>query len=159
MTFSTLGLARCQRIALGCRRSRWERMSPMMPSATSREQLSQLIQSTRKCVPVLAEKLPQGTRWRCARCGFDRHVDKHGNFPDRIHRVCDIQRAGLGDLVAMALGRIGLTKSRIRKWLTKDCGCDRRQAILNNWGFRMQTRLNALGWWLRHRMAWLRRLL
>lgn len=37
----------------------------------------------------------------------------------------------LGDQIAQALGRVGITEERISTWLGKPCGCARRRRKLN----------------------------
>jgi hypothetical protein len=124
------------------------------------------------CIPVFVRSTSDGVLWRCARCGFDRHIDRHGHFPDKIHRTCDLQSLGLGDVLAIVLGKLGITKTRIALWILSakhwpelpavylnykiDCGCAARQQALNRFGWRWQERLNKVGWWLKHRWAWLR---
>lgn len=51
----------------------------------------------------------------------------------------------LGDVVARALKAVGITKERVQAVTgSQDCGCAKRQASLNNWGFRWQSRLYRL---------------
>lgn len=123
-----------------------------------------------KCIPTFLKSEPHGTRWQCARCGYNRHVDRHGHFPNRIHRQCDVQRMGLGDYIGLALAKVGITKDRvdrmlatIDRWRGKPvqeqqagCGCTVRQQTLNRWGWAWQHRMNRVGWWVRHRWTWLK---
>lgn len=43
--------------------------------------------------------------------------------------------AGLGDRVADGLAAVGITKQRVSRWTgKKDCGCKKRQELLNKLG-------------------------
>jgi hypothetical protein len=45
------------------------------------------------------------------------------------------KRRGLGDMVAAGLSAVGITPERVSAALgVKDCGCAKRQALLNEWG-------------------------
>lgn len=99
-----------------------------------------------RCKPKL---LAGGRRWRCNRCGFEDAVSPITKL-DRIYRKCEIPfTPGLGDLLAMALVRCGLTKrgwSRAMVYLrlkspVSICGCSRRQQRLNRIGDSL------LRWW------------
>jgi hypothetical protein len=119
------------------------------------------------CIPVHRRTLANGhVQWYCARCRYDRHIEKHGNFPDRIRRVCDVQINGLGDYIGLALARVGITKQRWAKWTGKPiaeqktgCGsCQQREQQINHLGWRFQGKLNRFGWWVKYRVAWLKSL-
>lgn len=43
---------------------------------------------------------------------------------------------GLGDYIERALNLVGITKTRVEKWLGRPCNCTERQ-----------DKLNQLGWW------------
>jgi hypothetical protein len=43
------------------------------------------------------------------------------------------EHPGLGDMVAAALEKVGVTKGRVRA-VVGDCGCQKRQEKLNRWG-------------------------
>lgn len=43
--------------------------------------------------------------------------------------------AGIGDTVAHALARVGLTAERVERWLGRPCGCAERRERLNQLGF------------------------
>lgn len=89
---------------------------------------------------------------------------------DQVHCECKVQRNGLGDCLALALARVGITKDRvdralstIDRWRGKPpqeqqagCGCTVRQQALNRFGWKWQHRANKLGWYFRHRLTWLR---
>lgn len=73
-------------------------------------------------------------RVRCTRCG--REIERlDGGIP---HAQCG---AGLGDMVAAGLSAVGITKERAQAVASavgvKDCGCDKRQARLNELGTRL----------------------
>lgn len=45
----------------------------------------------------------------------------------------------LGDFVQKYLSWLGITSKRIERLMRiKDCGCDGRQASLNQWGYKVQ---------------------
>ena len=70
------------------------------------------------------------------------------NFVDGVCRVCGTRREppypirrctpGLGDMAAVALSSVGITKDRAQAVAHAvgigDCGCDQRQQLLNEWG-------------------------
>lgn len=57
-------------------------------------------------------------------------------------RVSRSHLVPLGDLVEKTLTFVGVTKKRVQAVTrTKDCGCQKRQQWLNQWGFRQQERL------------------
>lgn len=70
------------------------------------------------------------------------------NFVDGVCRVCGARRdppypirrctPGLGDMAAVALASVGVTKERAQAVAQavglSDCGCDQRQQLLNEWG-------------------------
>lgn len=127
-----------------------------------------------KCVFIRV----QGDNYRCQNCGFE-VVSKHG--PDRLCRICGASRRGLGDVVALALAKFGITKQRAGAWWAwwgsqprvaggfvctweipceaapaANCGCVSRQQRLNRWGWTWQHRLNLLHWWIRLRVIYAR---
>jgi hypothetical protein len=66
----------------------------------------------------------------CQRCGFR----LCGAMPP-IRRRCDVQPApGLGDMAAAALAAVGITKERVEAIVGGPCGCDGRQADMNEFG-------------------------
>ena len=66
----------------------------------------------------------------CVRCGFT----ICGHSPP-IRRRCDVQPPpGLGDMVAAGLTAVGITKERVSAAIGGPCGCDKRQAALNDIG-------------------------
>jgi len=83
-------------------------------------------------------------RWKCLGCGL------RGRVPPSAGRIvcgrCGWTqygiRPGLGDWVAAALHRVGITHARyvrVKRWLrlTPSCRCPQRQASLNRWGRRI----------------------
>ena len=46
-------------------------------------------------------------------------------------------KPGLGDMVAVGLSAVGITKERVSKALGRPCGCAKRQAKLNDLGRRL----------------------
>lgn len=46
-------------------------------------------------------------------------------------------KRGLGDMVAAGLSAVGITKERVSSALGKPCGCEKRQAWLNEAGKRI----------------------
>lgn len=48
-----------------------------------------------------------------------------------LRRVC---RRGLGDVVALGLSAVGITKERVSKAIGRPCGCAKRQERLNELG-------------------------
>ena len=62
----------------------------------------------------------------CARCGF-----RLCGVKPPIRRRCDVQpKPGLGDMVAAGLSAIGITKERVQAITGKDCGCAKRQNVI-----------------------------
>lgn len=64
-------------------------------------------------------------------------VHDHGNGKitvDETHPAYPHPRKGLGDHVADGLAAVGITKERVRKVLGRDCGCKKRQEMLNKLG-------------------------
>ena len=53
---------------------------------------------------------------------------------DETHAAYPRARPGLGDMVAAGLSAIGITKERVSKLAGGDCGCQKRQAALNELG-------------------------
>lgn len=53
---------------------------------------------------------------------------------DETHQAYPRQRKGLGDHVADGLAAVGITKERVSKVLGRDCGCKKRQELLNKIG-------------------------
>jgi hypothetical protein len=57
---------------------------------------------------------------------------------DETHPAYPKAKSGLGDMVAAGLDAIGVTKERVQavasKVGIKDCGCAKRQAVLNRLG-------------------------
>lgn len=69
-----------------------------------------------------------GTDLRCLRCG------RLASHPEAV-RNCR-PRLGLGDLAAYGLAAAGITKQRVAAALgVSDCGCGRRQELLNKAGY------------------------
>jgi len=53
----------------------------------------------------------------------------------------------IGDIAERCLRFVGLTKDRFQAAIGKqDCGCSKRQAAMNEWGYRWQHWLLALVW-------------
>lgn len=86
---------------------------------------------TRPCRFVFADGI-----WVCGQCG--RKAKASSDTPPVA--VCK-HRPGLGDIVAAGLDAVGITKERVQRVAAavgiKDCGCARRQAVLNQLGARM----------------------
>ena len=83
----------------------------------------------------MGERLPQPVHWKCRVCGLKARVP---SFP--VHCTCGYVQyeypAGLGDNVAVALGKTGITKERYLKLkkslgLKPNCKCPWRQKVLN----------------------------
>lgn len=57
---------------------------------------------------------------------------------DETHTAYPHKRPGLGDMVAAGLASIGITKERVQAVASavgiKDCGCNKRQQALNDFG-------------------------
>lgn len=53
---------------------------------------------------------------------------------DETHPAYPHPRKGLGDHVADGLAAVGITKERVSKVLGRDCGCKKRQELLNKIG-------------------------
>lgn len=53
---------------------------------------------------------------------------------DETHPAYPRPRKGLGDHVADGLAAVGITKERVSKVLGRDCGCKKRQELLNKLG-------------------------
>jgi len=48
----------------------------------------------------------------------------------------------IGDIVERCLRFFGITKDRVQAAIgNKDCGCSKRQAAMNEWGYRWQHRI------------------
>ena len=88
---------------------------------------------------------PAQCRFRCPACGFS------GRVPcttPRIYCACGYAqlngiRAGLGDHLAAALHRLGITRRRyvaVKRslGLRPVCRCGKRQAALNRWGWALR---------------------
>lgn len=75
--------------------------------------------------------------------------------PDSVCRRCGRKassaaairscRAGLGDMVAAGLEKVGITKERVSALVGGDCGCKKRQEALNALGRRLGIGVNASG--------------
>jgi hypothetical protein len=69
---------------------------------------------------------------RCTVCGAPRI---------NARQVCGSWRPGLGDRIASGLSAVGITKERAQAVAQavgiEDCGCQRRQAALNEFGYRL----------------------
>jgi dolichyl-phosphate-mannose--protein O-mannosyl transferase len=53
----------------------------------------------------------------------------------------------LGDIAESVLRRAGITKDRVQSLVgKKDCGCNKRQAALNEWGYRWQRAILRAVW-------------
>jgi hypothetical protein len=53
----------------------------------------------------------------------------------------------LGDIAESLLRRVGVTKERVQSLVgEKDCGCNKRQAALNEWGYRWQRAILRAVW-------------
>jgi hypothetical protein len=58
----------------------------------------------------------------------------------------------LGDIAERCLRFFGITKERVQAVTGKeDCGCAKRQAAMNHWGYRWQSRLLLPYYWLREK--------
>lgn len=57
----------------------------------------------------------------------------HPSYP-RAPKAVVPASAGLGDLVAASLARIGITKDFVSKAIGRPCGCQERQAAMNEFG-------------------------
>jgi hypothetical protein len=58
----------------------------------------------------------------------------------------------LGDITERCLRFFGITKERVQAVTgKKDCGCAKRQAAMNQWGYRRQYRLMLPYYWLREK--------
>lgn len=58
----------------------------------------------------------------------------------------------LGNITERCLRLLGVTKERVQAVTgTEDCGCAKRQAALNDWGYRWQHRIMSPWHWLQHR--------
>lgn len=56
-----------------------------------------------------------------------------------------LPRVAVGDLVETMLTSVGITKERVQTWTrTKDCGCNKRQQWLNQWGYDQQEKIERL---------------
>lgn len=68
-------------------------------------------------------------------------VDRdHPAFPAGVRAgftPAPVHRRGLGDMVAAGLAAVGITKERVSRAIGKPCGCDKRQAWLNEAGKRI----------------------
>lgn len=78
-------------------------------------------------------------------------------------RICDVQSRGLGDYIGIALARVGITKERWARWTGKPTksgcnACQQREQRLNRFGWKWQARANKVGWYLKHRINWLKNL-
>lgn len=122
----------------------------------------------KNCVPILLAHDGKHATWRCGRCEFmGRDIASH--VPSGIRRKCGVQVNGIGDHLALLLAKCYITKARVDRFLaTVDrwrgkppqeqqagCGCTVRQQALNRWGWSWQERANKVGWYFRHRLAWL----
>jgi hypothetical protein len=59
----------------------------------------------------------------------------------------------IGDIAERCLRFFGITKERVQAVAgTKDCGCDKRQTAMNQWGYRWQSRLLLPYYWLQERV-------
>lgn len=57
-----------------------------------------------------------------------------------------------GDITERFLRFFGITKERVQAVTgKKDCGCAKRQAAINQWGYRWQYRLMLPYYWLREK--------
>lgn len=109
-----------------------------------------------KCLPVKKSQSEKGTTWFCARCGFS-DTDRHGHFPNHIHRTCPVDSLGLGDFIAAAFSLVGITQQRyvtavnavrrlFRKEPKQSCGCGRRRDQANVAWFVMLRYLVPIKW-------------
>lgn len=63
----------------------------------------------------------------------------------------------LGDITERCLRFFGITKERVQAVTGKqDCGCAKRQADMNDWGYRWQGRVVSPLYWLHYRWQMLR---
>lgn len=61
------------------------------------------------------------------------------------HGTDKLRRVAVGDLVEKMLASVGITEHRMQQWTrTQDCGCKKRQAWLNQWGFEKQAQVERL---------------
>jgi hypothetical protein len=64
---------------------------------------------------------------------------------------------GLGDIIALVLSSVGVTKKRVQDMLgVADCGCHQRQQSLNELPGRVRQRLRGVGVRLRHSQPFIR---
>lgn len=94
-------------------------------------------------------------RFRCSECGVERNTDHRrvcgpDNSPNMGKPASD---PGLGDRFAWLLAVFGIDKKRYRKFkhwlgLQDSCGCDKRQAAMNNWEKWAKTALQKALYWL-----------
>lgn len=119
-----------------------------------------------KCVFDTAD----GHKHVCLKCG--RVLRTRFKFASsQVEADCVSQRLGIGDYLAIALSKIGITKEAWRSrpvvcggfiatWQVPDseesCGCPARQQALNRCWWRWQSRVNHAGWWIRYRYDWLK---
>jgi hypothetical protein len=60
---------------------------------------------------------------------------EHPAYP-RVPRR-DPRAVGLGEWISRGLAAIGITPSRVSRWLGRECGCKARAAALDRAGFRL----------------------
>lgn len=121
------------------------------------------------CMPKIDQRSKQ---WRCMRCGFTDKL-KYDFAPKQIRRRCDNPISGLGDWIAAVLAYLGITERRwsafvlaLKHWpevpevymqySQPDCGCTNRKEAVNIVYWKWRSKVNAAGWWIRHRACWLR---
>jgi hypothetical protein len=75
----------------------------------------------------------------------DAYADIVMRYSTSVAAVRRLPRIAVGDLVETMLTRIGISKDRVTQWLrVQDCGCAKRQKLLNQWGYRQQDRIERL---------------
>lgn len=68
--------------------------------------------------------------WVCKSCGR-----KFALTESMPRATC--RGAGLGDIVAAGLSAVGITKDRVSRLVSGDCGCAKRQEALNKLGHKL----------------------
>ena len=76
-----------------------------------------------------------GPDMKCVKCGVA------ATAPNVLRPCPFVVRPGLGDIVASGLSAVGITKARAQAVAEaiglEDCGCSRRQQLLNELGHRI----------------------
>lgn len=77
----------------------------------------------------------------------DRHIliEENKYLKISAHRATRSHLIPLGDVLETTLSVFGITKERVQRWTrTHDCGCQKRQRWLNQWGYRQQEKIERL---------------